>query len=178
MIGDNFPAALILEDDSVFNLDLRALLAEFGKTDGRTPCVYLLTHRHNKFIKNSRVVGIAGMPFYECINGFGANGYVITRDAARNIRRFQTPIRTVADDWKLFLLSDLFSLQACGREIIGLQAKLSGESLLEPDRLKMSNSRARKRFSREIRRQIPFGKRLKYVLWKIFVKPFLVIGEV
>ncbi len=50
MLEKNIPVALILEDDSIFNMDPRPLLAELERQPLNGPDAYLLTHRCNRYI--------------------------------------------------------------------------------------------------------------------------------
>ena len=174
MEAENIPAALILEDDGVIVSDPRPLLAAMERLPAGRAEAFLLTRRNNLEMEERGAVSLAGLRFPRCLNGVGANGYVLTLAAARNIRRFQTPIKTVADDWKTFLLAGVLTFRACEREIIGHPENAAG-SLIEAGRRESAASRERRRYLRKLRRRSPLPSRLRYLGWKLLRKPFLAI---
>ncbi|MDR1535953.1 MAG: glycosyltransferase family 25 protein [Planctomycetota bacterium] len=163
----NIPFALVLEDDSVFSLDPRPLLAGFARKSANRPEVYLLTRRNNIHIGAKRPENIGGMSFYRGWNGFGGNGYVVTGEGAKNILRFQTPLKVMCDDWKQFALHGAIQFFVCEREIVGLRKELAQASLLARDRIN-NDGRARRRFFRRVRKMAPLPLRAKYLFRKLW----------
>lgn len=167
MLEKGVPIALILEDDSVFSRDPCPLLAEFERRPGNGADAYLLTHRSNRYIASvSRRIG--DFTFYRGWNGVGCNGYVVTNRAAARLCAFQTPIRCMCDDWKVFLIYDVVRFHVCDKEIVGLHPELGdvSSSLLEDGRLTGDDPK-KKRYFRDLRRRAPFILKAKYLLRKI-----------
>jgi len=167
MIDKDIPLALILEDDSVFNLDPRPLLEALARQPADVPEVYLLTHRDNIYIAGNRPRQVGTFKFHRGWRGAGANGYVITNKAAANILSFQTPLKVVSDYWKFFQLYDLIRFYICEKEIIGLHPETSqaSASLLENDR--QTAGLLRKKYFRRIRKQAPLIGKVKLYFFKI-----------
>ncbi len=167
MVAKDIPYALILEDDSVFALDPQQLLAGFEPSMADAPDIYLLTHRSNQYISgDERRIG--GVCFYRGWGGTGSNGYVITKSAAANLLRFQTPIRFVCDWWKLFRMYGLIEFYVPEREFVGLHQELGADavSLLEEARHARSVSMG-KRYFRYFRRQVPLRFRARHLFDKL-----------
>ncbi|MDR1536101.1 MAG: glycosyltransferase family 25 protein [Planctomycetota bacterium] len=169
MRDENIPFAFILEDDSVLRLDPRPLLAGIAARPPDRPESFLLTHRNNLYVKSRPAGEIAGEKMYRILNCYGANGYVISRAAAKNLLAFQTPVRLAPDVWKLFQLHGLCAVAASEREYVGLGESLAGESGIEG---RLENLPRMGRYLRTIRREAPLSRRLAYCLEKILIRPF------
>jgi glycosyl transferase family 25 len=172
MRDEDIPFAFILEDDSVFRLDPRPLLAGIAARPPGRAEVYLLTHRNNLYVKSGRAEEIAGVRMFQFLNGCGAYGYVLSRAAAKNLLVFQTPIRTASDVWKLFQLHGLCTVATSEQEYIGLNERLGGESNIAE---RLENIPRMNRYLRTIRREAPLSRQLSYCLEKIFIRPFLTL---
>ena len=178
MMGKNIPIALVLEDDSVFNLDPKPLLEELARQpiDDCTG-VFLLTRKQsNHYIFHDRHRRQAGsINFYRGWDGYGAYGYIITRKAAANICGFQTPLKFPIDFWRLYQINDLIRLYICEKEIIAIHPELGAVSLLENDR--NAGGRARERYFKYIRKHIhnqrPFRLKVKYFFFRLWHGPNL-----
>ncbi len=166
MIQKNIPCALILEDDIVFRINPRSLLNNLKHLSPDAPDVYLLTHGSNQYISGeSRKFGDA--LFYRGWNGHGAYGYVITKAAAANIIRFQTPIKCVCDWWKYFQLHNLISFYIPDDEYVAPHKRLGGiaTSLIEKERSACPES-LKKEYCHSLRKQVPIHLRIKNILYK------------
>ena len=162
MMEKNIPIALVLEDDSVFNQDPKPLLDELERQPTRAPEVFLLTRKKtDSYIDHGRPRLVGDIKFYRGWAGSGAYGYVITRKAAANLHGFQTPVKAMADWWKLFQFNEMIRLYVCEKEIIGLEPELASASLLKVDR-GASWGRARRRYVMRIRHQTPIRLMVKY----------------
>jgi glycosyl transferase family 25 len=166
MLSDGIPMALVLEDDSVFASDPRSVLAALEDCPVDGPDVYMLTHRNVSYIRNAGPKTIGGYRFHRGWNAFGGNGYVVTGRAAENILRFQTPVKIMCDDWKLFLMNEAVRLFICEKQVVGLQPVLARDSSLEGDRLAVG--RKRRIFFRHVRKLVPFRLRAKYLVRKLW----------
>jgi glycosyl transferase family 25 len=166
MMEKNIPMALILEDDVVFNLDPRPVLDGLARQPADAPDVFLLTNFANRYIDHGKPRQIGGLNFFRAWDGSGANGHVITRKAAANIRHYQTPIKGVCDWWKLFQTNDLIRLYVCEKEFISSHPELASASLCKDDR-GATWGRARKKYVRRVRNQTPLRLRVKYFFFRL-----------
>jgi glycosyl transferase family 25 len=166
MVEKDIPHALILEDDVVFRIDPRPLLADFEHSRTDAPDVYLLTHGNNEYIDSERRQ-IGDMRFYRGWNATGAYGYIITKSGASNLIRFQTPLKCECDWWKFFQINKAIRFYIPEIEIIGVHPTLGSipVSLLEEARRAISPS-MKSRYMRLIRKQVPVWLRVKYTLYK------------
>lgn len=177
MRDENIPVALILEDDAVFNLDPRPLLDAIARRGSDEPHFYMLTVSHRrKYVRNHQL-DIAGNRFYEVVNDTGTYGYVLTNRAAINLARFLLPIRTVADDYRYFIFNDVAKVWVIDTAVVGLNAPLAEDSIIETERKEQFASGKRKQLGRRLRKMTPLAKRAKYYLWKYFKRPFLDIAD-
>jgi len=167
MIEKDIPLALILEDDSVFNLDPRPLLDEMERQPADAPHVYLLTHRGGCYIDDYRL-RIGDFKFHQGYDAYGANGYVLTKKAAANLLGFNMPLKCSGDWWRFFQINGLIQFFICEKEIIGLHKELGAPSasLVENDRA-TTYGPMRKKYDRHLRSQVPFICKVKYCLFKL-----------
>ncbi|MDR0867030.1 MAG: glycosyltransferase family 25 protein [Planctomycetota bacterium] len=168
IVAEKIPAALILEDDAKFILDPRPLLAAFAAPveDG----VYLLTKRGSQFKRRPRQ--LAGNAFYPLIFDFGAHGYVITQNAARALTAFLSPIRMRADMWKYMVINGAARVFGPATAVIGLDEPLAAHSSLEKERNVEQENKDRQLYF-FLCGLMPWRRKIKYYLWKTFVKPWL-----
>jgi len=168
MIEKNIPIALVLEDDSVFNHDPRPILAALERQPADTPEVYLLSYcGANRYVAHERTRRqIGDTQFYRGWDGYNANGYVLTKKAAANIRGFQTPIKFHNDWWRIYQLNDLIRFHICEKEIIGLHPELSRGSLLKNEHDAVGD-REIKRYKQHLRKQRPLRLRAKYFFFRL-----------
>lgn len=169
LVQDGFDKALILEDDVIMASDPRPFIEATESASAERPDLFLITP-FKKYLAD-RGIRIGGVDFYPMVTANCAHAYVITRKAAQNLLGALRPIHTAADDWKHFIQCGLINVRIC-EEIYIRQNRERFPSLLAEERLQSRATVQRKKYMRRVHAMVPLKNKLKYLLWKVFVKPF------
>ncbi len=108
IINQNLKFGLVLEDDTILNLNVSNLLSNIeDKLDGNevimlyyaswTRCVLTTVKSINVF-KNFKIIDPVNPKQL-----VSANAYIITNKACLGILNYQTPLKTTSDSWGVFL---------------------------------------------------------------------------
>ncbi len=174
LLADECSMAFILEDDAVFKLNPRPFLEAAALADPQQPDVFLISENKKYLAHKGRQLG--GIMFYPIFHAQTAHAYIITRAAACNLALFLKPVRFVANCWKYFARCGVVNVWTCN-EVFVAQERNRFASTLSPDREPILHSPKRKRFLRRINSMMPLSNRIKYVLWRLFIKPFIKISK-
>ncbi len=162
MIDDNIPISLVLEDDAKLDHSLpRVLQALESVGISKEPIVFLLNkpNEYFKFFQKSLV------DEYKIVNVIDAaltHGYVINQAAAKKLYHFLTPVRFVADEWKLFREQGVIKLKAVFPPVIHTSVQSLSSSIGEREyTLTEVDIKNRKR---------TITTQIKLALWRIFIR--------
>ena len=104
MIAEAIPYALILEDDVLIDAGISGVIKEIEThVDVSKPQVYMLSGGE----------GDGPVSFERIYNSMYTDGYVITAPAAKLVYEANTPIITVADQWRRWVRWDGLELYRC-----------------------------------------------------------------
>ncbi len=173
ILEENLDIAMILEDDVIFDRDIHRFMNAAAMADPCDPEIFLVTDVKT-YIKSRKRV-LSGLAFHPALNGNGAYTYIITRQAAANLLGYLHPVRTVVDDWKLFMLLGLVRIWVCDERF--MRHNHAVPSHLCEARSAVFRSPERKAYMRSLRGDIPWKNKLAYYGWKYFVRPFERIEE-
>lgn len=166
--------AFVTEDDAIFAEDPAPFLAAAATANPAEPLVFLDTG--NKSYIESRGRRFGSLVFYPAFDANLAHAYVITRAGAQKLYDDLRPVRIVADYWKHFILCGLIKVWVC-KEIFAAQEEPAVSTQMMEERNAIRRTKARKLYTKRIRAMAPFGNRLRFWLWKYFVKPFEKVVE-
>lgn len=171
MVDDDIKLALILEDDAILSDNINLALTQITLIDNpNEPDIYLLS-RTNDY-KEKYIYKNENFSIYPYYNASGAFAYVINKLAAKTILSFNHPIQYETDRWSIFRNEININTYCVIPHIAHFDS--SKTSNLEKNRALMK--RKRDLFIRKLTRKNKI-KRLKYIGWKLFIKPFLGIKK-
>lgn len=111
MMKESIPCALVLEDDVVIDERINDVIEEILRcVDVSRPQVYILSGGHAEKAKDVSIEKLR--------NAMYADGYVITITAAKLICNANTPVITVADQWRRWVRWNGLELYCCHPSVI------------------------------------------------------------
>lgn len=169
ILNEGQDVAMIMEDDAVFESDPRPFIEAAGTADPERPDVFLMTDCKEYVASRKRI--LSGVTFHPALSGNNAHAYVITRKAAANMLRGNRPLKVTIDNWKYHILRGLIQVWVT-KETFAVQAYAETPSVLATKRDAIRLTPEWKRYIKSARSLIPWSRRLRYYLWKAFVRPF------
>jgi glycosyl transferase family 25 len=168
IIDDNFPIALVLEDDAILHEDLREVLEKIEALDrNETPQVCLFSSHYHARPALQRLDD--KYTLHQFIDGSQGHGYALNRKAAESLYKNLLPIKWEADKWYYFQQMGLVSVNCVVPHIIGVNG-VAEISDLHAERA-LQNKKRRKYLNR-LRNIVSRKQQLKKLLWKISRRPF------
>lgn len=118
IISQNLDYALILEDDALLSDELKSFMPDFmRKIDKSSNKVYLLQKANTVFLNRELKIN-AKFSFYEAYNAKCTHGYIITNQAARTLRKINTPLIREADHWLSFYQLSYIKVCALNHDLV------------------------------------------------------------
>ena len=165
--------AAVFEDDAVFEPELSlALLDQIGSfiasLDEAAVIVLQKSRYHKTVVKDFGVTKA-----YGAHNLFYAYGYVLNRQAAKNIREVQTPVRFEMDAFKYYWWLDKCSLYCLNKNLVTV---MDSPSIIGQDRFDDEDrDKIKRQCFDELYRSLPLSGKITAVrrrLMKALNKPF------
>lgn len=171
IVQRNLKLALILEDDVILEPTINDALTIIKQIDDpKTPNMYLLS-RTNDYKKKPMYKNDI-LSIHKFYNSSGAFAYVVNHKACEILLMKNYMIKFEPDRWSIFNLFWNLNTYCILPHLATVNSIQISD--LEGGRIKMK--RQRDLFIRKLTHQNR-NKRVKYVLWKIFIKPFLNIKK-
>lgn len=134
IVGKNLPYALILEDDANLSPRLPHVLELLSNLiDPEENVVYMLNHVHRYTLWGNRRLGNEGR-LCRVVDGYCANGYVVTRASAQALLSYLYPIHTVADGWTVIQKRNISRVLGLVPYVIGHYRPQAEQSTIEDGR--------------------------------------------
>lgn len=172
---ENIKIAFVLEDDAVLDAKINVILDQIEQLDDATkPNIYLFSYTNDYRAKSLFEDKIANFSIHSFYNASCAHAYAINSLAAKNLCASLLPIKYEADRWSIFRHYFNINTYCVLPSIATVNDINKTHSNIEQERI--LNKRKRDLFIRKLTRQNK-SQRIKYILWKLFVKPFLGIKK-
>lgn len=168
IINNNFPYALILEDDAVMSPNIVNFIADFEKNN-RKEGIFLLIDNF-KYVEN-RKFKLGNFDLFPVENAFTTTGYIITLKAAKKLVNFLYPIRYEADMFKIFKMCTGINIYATVPHLISSNDEDKANSSIEEERKLVVNQR--RKYRNNLFKNFEKRNKFKRFLWRIFIKPTL-----
>jgi glycosyl transferase family 25 len=158
------PYVFILEDDARITADFVKVLPQLAAfMNQQSGPATLLLYRVDGLVHPVFSIGQEAHILHS-LGGTAAHGYVLNRQAARNILAAQTPLRFEIDAWAIYQKLGLISLYSTDRDYVKLDGSTAAHSTIDQlaKRRELDPSRVRKIKAlniRELYDEQPFSRR-------------------
>lgn len=163
-LASNNKTVVIFEDDAVFSEEfsfelIKKLIIEINKMKG--PVVLAL--QKSDFPKKEIVKVTELVSIYSCHKFYCTHGYIINREAAKNILKVQTPIRFEIDAFEYYYWLGLAELYSLNKDLVVQSCNL--ESTIGDERYNQSekkeNLKKKKAIYNKVYKKLSFIEKIK-----------------
>lgn len=171
MAAENIKWALVLEDDAYFVSDVHPVFEKIKELDNiNIPTMYQLGKASDYL--NKKYLNLGDNTLHVMLNGSCTHGYIINLAAAKRLLQIQNPIMFESDRFGIF--NHFFNIRTYCIVPIVIDTLDHDKSNSSLERERKTLITKRNKFVQKIKHKYLI-KYIKYVLWKIFIKPFLSI---
>lgn len=128
--SENVSSIIVMEDDAYIQAEHMGNLYEIvefvGKSQKSLVVLLYPTNHPCSAVKKFGTVGV-----YETLDGSCAHGYIINREAAKNILWAQRPVGFEMDAWAYYKKLGLISLYCTDTEVISLHQDMREKSIID-----------------------------------------------
>lgn len=169
VVEKNLPYALILEDDANLSSRLPHVLDLLSNIiDPRENVVYMLNHVHRYTLWGNQRLGNEGR-LCRVVDGYCANGYVVTRASAQALLDYLYPIHTVADGWTAIQKRKISRVLGLVPYVIGHYRPQADQSTIEDGRSAIEIAVKKKKIWKDWIRKYLYYR----FFYQLIVKPVL-----